>query len=55
MYDAKHFKQDRVTVMHGFGIRLTFGQDGIKASHVSMLIDRTICRPYGRLARANGQ
>ena len=64
MYVPPHFKEDRIPVLHdairqsGFGSLITFGADGLEASHIPMLIDPEPA-PFGTLhghvARANPQ
>jgi transcriptional regulator len=64
MYAPAHFKEDRIPVLHdairqaGFGSLITFGVEGLEASHIPMLIDPEPA-PFGTLhghvARANPQ
>ena len=62
MYAPPHFKEDRIPVLHdaireiAFGSLITYGVDGLTASHVPMLVD-PMPAPSGTLrghvARAN--
>jgi transcriptional regulator len=64
MYLPKEFSEERVPVLHdairqaALGTLVTYGADGIEASHVPMLLDPAPA-PYGTItghvARANGQ
>jgi transcriptional regulator len=64
MYLPPHFKEERVEILHDairqarLGTLVTFGEGGIEASHVPMLVDPEP-KPFGTLrghiARANPQ
>jgi transcriptional regulator len=64
LYTPEHFKQDQIPILHdmiqmtGFCSLVTFGSDGLRASHVPILLD-TESGPYGKiyghLAKANQQ
>jgi len=64
MYVPIQFREDRVPVLHqaidgsGLATLVTVGPDGLEASHVPMLLDRTagpLGTLHGHIARANDQ
>jgi transcriptional regulator len=64
MYVPAHFKEDRVPILHetmrhvGFGALVTYGDDGLEANHLPMLLDSEagpLGTLLGHVARANPQ
>lgn len=64
MYIPPQFKEDRVSVLHaamgqaGLATLVTFGADGLEASHVPMLLDpepAPFGTLHGHISKANGQ
>jgi transcriptional regulator len=64
MYVPAHFKEDRVLILHetirqvGFGTLVTYGDDGLEANHLPMLLDADsgpLGMLLGHVARANPQ
>lgn len=65
MYRPRHFKQEDTVALHdairrsGIGTLITFGEGGLEASHIPMLIEAdtpsSLGTLHGHMARANGQ
>jgi len=64
MYVPPHFREKRLSVLHdliersGLATLVTVGPNGLDASHIPMLLDRTVGplgTLYGHIARANDQ
>lgn len=59
MYAPPHFREDRITVLHGamrliaFATLVTQGPDGIEANHLPLLLDAQAGILRGHVARAN--